>query len=508
MEIEVEKMNFKIKINKRNLRYGGIATAFTAIFIAVTVLINIVGTILADRFPLKIDLTNNSVFKLQSQSKKILSKLNQDVTLTVLLSGKSYVGIISSLAGQSLSGGDAAEKEIDQVIKQYPLNSSKVKVNYLDLKTNPQLSTEYPNDSLAEGSIIVKSKLRSRVLGLTDLINVDTSQTQQGGPATIPSQKAEDAITSAIFYITSANIDKVAFTSGHEEATVSGFQSLLKSNAYDVSSQDLATTKIDATTKYIAIIAPQKDFTDAEIKTLNDFLNNGEQFGKNVMIFFSSSAPSLLKLEEFAKSWGISVGAGMIYDSTNSLAQSTVYVAATLVDTTIYKDLIAQNAYAIVPASRPLDVTFTTKDTRTTSVLVQSQATAQLFISSATDPNKKPTDSDPKATYTLMAMCKNQRYDTNNKQLTSAVIVGGSAESLSDSIIGTSSYANAAAIIKAMNSLTGNTTSLDILPVTVTPNTFTPSSTQASLFFFLFVLLIPIAIFIFGIIVWSRRKKL
>ena len=504
------KIGFK-NFNKRNFKYGSFATLFTVIFIVIVVVLNYLATTLAETYPLKIDLTNNSVFKLQSQTKTVLSSLKQNITITVLLSGKTYVGVIAAAAGSELSGADAAEKEIDQIIKQYPLNSKKVKVNYLDLKTNPQLAAEYPNDTLGEGSIIVTSKLRSRVLALSDLINIDTSQEQEGGPDTIPSQKAEDAITSAIFYVTSPTTDKVVFTTGHKESTtVTSFQNLLKSNAFDVSSQDITTTKIDPTTKYIVIAAPQVDFTDAEIKTLNDFLDNGEQFGKNVMIFFSSSAPALPKLDEFAQNWGIKVGTGYVYDTTNSLPNYPTVILATLTDTDIYQDLISQGLKTVVPASCPLDVTFTTKDTRTTSLLIQSNSTAQLFTPSATDPTKAPTDADPKNTYTLMAMCKNQRYDTNNVELTSAVVVGGSEDFLDDNVglLSEPSLSNAGAIIKVMNSLSGATTTLSILPVTVTPNTFTPTATQSSLFFLLFVVVIPIAVFIFGIIIWSRRKKL
>ena len=204
------------------------------------------------------------------------------------------------------------------------------------------------------------------------------------------------------------------------------------------------------------------------------------------------------------------VGTGYVYDTTNSLPNYPTVILATLTDTDIYQDLISQGLKTVVPASCPLDVTFTTKDTRTTSLLIQSNSTAQLFTPSATDPTKAPTDADPKNTYTLMAMCKNQRYDTNNVELTSAVVVGGSEDFLDDNVglLSEPSLSNAGAIIKVMNSLSGATTTLSILPVTVTPNTFTPTATQSSLFFLLFVVVIPIAVFIFGIIIWSRRKKL
>lgn len=64
---EGEKPSEKIKKFRRDLRrlrYGGMATATTAVAIAVVVLINVIAGILNERFPFNIDLTPDKLFTL------------------------------------------------------------------------------------------------------------------------------------------------------------------------------------------------------------------------------------------------------------------------------------------------------------------------------------------------------------------------------------------------------------------------------------------------------------
>ena len=56
-EASLEKQQKKLK-NRKKLKYGGLATAITVIFVAVVVLVNVVVTQLDKRFPnAKLDLT-------------------------------------------------------------------------------------------------------------------------------------------------------------------------------------------------------------------------------------------------------------------------------------------------------------------------------------------------------------------------------------------------------------------------------------------------------------------
>ena len=49
----------KLTLNRKKIKYGGLATAITAIFIAAVVLLNVVVSTVMDRYPLKLDLTSD-----------------------------------------------------------------------------------------------------------------------------------------------------------------------------------------------------------------------------------------------------------------------------------------------------------------------------------------------------------------------------------------------------------------------------------------------------------------
>ena len=59
LEIKEEKPKKEKKAHKK-LKHGSMAVAFTAVFIAVLVLINIVATQVFERFPLSFDMTSNA----------------------------------------------------------------------------------------------------------------------------------------------------------------------------------------------------------------------------------------------------------------------------------------------------------------------------------------------------------------------------------------------------------------------------------------------------------------
>ena len=72
------------KFNSKKFKHGAMATAFTCVFIAVVVLVNVVATILFDRFPITIDLTENRYIPFQRTQGDYIEGINKEVTVTVL----------------------------------------------------------------------------------------------------------------------------------------------------------------------------------------------------------------------------------------------------------------------------------------------------------------------------------------------------------------------------------------------------------------------------------------
>ena len=77
-------MKIKKLFQNKKFKHGSLATAITAIFIAIIVVVNIVVALLIDRFDWKIDLTANQIYQVTDQTEEYLKNYNEKVTIYVL----------------------------------------------------------------------------------------------------------------------------------------------------------------------------------------------------------------------------------------------------------------------------------------------------------------------------------------------------------------------------------------------------------------------------------------
>ncbi|MGN1133041.1 MAG: hypothetical protein ACI4RN_01150, partial [Oscillospiraceae bacterium] len=80
---ENNKDKKKTKKEHKVIKHGLMSTALTVIFVAVVVLINVVATMLFDKFPMTIDLTKNKSYSISEESEKYAKKIDTDVLITV-----------------------------------------------------------------------------------------------------------------------------------------------------------------------------------------------------------------------------------------------------------------------------------------------------------------------------------------------------------------------------------------------------------------------------------------
>ena len=77
-------MDFKKILSNRKLRFGSFATALSIAFLVVIILLNVIFSVLAERYPINIDLTKDSIFMLTDESIDYLKGLEKDVDVFVL----------------------------------------------------------------------------------------------------------------------------------------------------------------------------------------------------------------------------------------------------------------------------------------------------------------------------------------------------------------------------------------------------------------------------------------
>lgn len=491
----------KLQINQKRFKYGSLATLITVIFVAVVVLVNVLVSMLLERFPTKLDLTENKIFSLSDQSVDFLGTLDQEVDVTVL----------SEEATLSTAGTDA--KQVVEIINKYAQYSNKIKINYVNPDKNPEVITYFNNlykGDVSSKFVVLVSGDRIKALGVSDLISSETSYSQDySSSTTITKSTAEQAMTSALMYITDANPMKVTVLSGSSAGDISGLTGLLETNGYEMETVDLLTGTIDPESALVILNSPSTDLTDDQISKLAEYLDNSGKLGKNLLYVSDYRQQSTPKLDALLAEWGLEVGSGYVMDSnTNNLAliQSNLYGIYTKISNENYS-VGLQNADLPVVSllSRPINLLFE-KDSngRSTESLLATEATAYVIPADATQ--DLDLNSLEKKAANLMAVGSKYVY-VDNTQLTSNVMVFGSGYFTNAAFVESTNLNNGDYALSAINKMTGKTNSVSIVAKDLTQTTLEMTAAQATTVRNIVIIFIPLAIIIVGIVIWIRRRN-
>ena len=105
-------------LKSRKFKYGTFATIFVAAVLVGVVLLNVIATVLVERYPLKVDLTAGGKYEITQETTDFLKTLDQEVTINVLAKEDDFT--INQYLLQA-----------NEIIKKYQLYSDKVKVEYI-----------------------------------------------------------------------------------------------------------------------------------------------------------------------------------------------------------------------------------------------------------------------------------------------------------------------------------------------------------------------------------------
>lgn len=306
------KSGKKKEFNSRKLRYGGMATAVTAVAIVLVVVLNVVVGILADRFPLNLDLTQNKQFTLSEESVAIAKGIQKDIQILVFADEEYFKN-----PNTGSEEADAIYREFYTAVQQYQSYSGgKVTTQYIDLNKNPTLSTDYKKYEPAAGDIVVVCGDRYKKMTFSDLYEAEAAD-EYGYSYTYYSL-VEKALATRMKVVTAESDKVITFFVGHgeDDNLVQGMQNLYELNGYETKEVNLSSSaEIDKNTVAAIIAAPENDYTANEIERLRKWMQNDGELGRNLMVFTNPTA-SCPNLFEY-----LNVGYGL--EVTNNIIQET-----------------------------------------------------------------------------------------------------------------------------------------------------------------------------------------
>ena len=516
-------IKFNFSINKYYLKKSSYSVAITAIVVAAVIVLNILVSALSDRFVLEYDMTVEKENSISEDNIKFLKKIEKDVTVTFCADEEEYSSNMGYYA-YSLYGvsDNAAVKYYDQTVKLIKLYNSynkKIKVNFVDTQSTEftAISKEYSDETLSYGDIIVSAETngnkRYKKVGYNDIYYTaeDETYAMYGySIKTVTGNNLETAVTSAIAFVTDEKEKNAAIITGHSSLDYSEkYKALLEENNYKVSViNNPVITEISPDVNVLVIPAATKDFLESEIEVISEFLDNGSKLGKGLLVFADASSPYLNNLYGFLEEWGISVGDGILFETDENN-----YIPGDPTTMGSYNsgndDGISNMQICISAHNVPLNALFEQQNFFEVKSLIETPDTV-VAAPTGVSADWTPNDSYVKKAYPTVLESAKSSYNEDNEEIASYVTVFSSVDFLDSEYNESSSVSNKDITLFSANRGAGaEDTGISFIFKEITNESFADSVNEqtANIIRLIFVVLLPIAVIIAGVVVYFRRRN-
>ena len=537
-------MKEKKQINKRALKKGSLSLAFTVIFIVAVVLFNVIISVVADAYPIKIDLTSNRDYTIDmdAEYEKFIKNIKMDVNIVVCAPKSDFTddNYASQLA-LSLGLTDCVNGTLSELTKKYAVQTGvfidafqsmnkNISVSYRNIQSISSfrdITEKFPNENFEYGDILVYADhtletgvkyTRYQVLKPANVFNVtaneEMQQYYQAGYLQEPyyneltSSKLAGEMTSAFYIVTSAESIKSVIIGGHDDTVdTTALQGLLNKNNFSFNTiEKLSSQNIPDDVEFVIIPGPAIDYTEAEITKLASFLDRGD---KNLVYLPTATQPELPRLEEFLSEWGIDIQNSYVLDTQYG------YTFAEKGDTK-YTEKLEGSDIPFYPSVYRLIRINENTDATVETILKSSENSVEYVI--GTDEKEFDMDAAAKGPFpvTVLSTMVNTARDAESRIL---VASGDTFFSGKDPFYGSavgvmdnSSYANAAFTVGVFNSLAkNNTEQISIEPKTINELSFAEKISQAPIYKtivnIIFMAIVPVALAVFAVMVFVIRKR-
>ncbi len=498
-EIKVEKKAKKPSkigafLKSRNAKRGTISIVLTVLFIAIVVGLNIVATMLTNRFPvLSADLTSNDVYELTEPSVEFMAQLEKDVNIYVLMEEKQ------------LESQGEYNVQVNKLLHAFDRESTHFNLEYVNLTKNPTFTSKYPDVNWTGASYLMLVCHGDDYIAVAneDVFTYNEEYLSYYGEYVAEGQNLEQALLTAILNVTTEEKVGVTVLTGHGEVEATSLVSLLSNNAYSVETVNLLNGEFADDSQFVIIYAPTTDIDKDTYDTLVNWLYNEGNYGHTVLYVPNDMVQvETPNIDTLLEEWGMAINKSLVYETdtqymTNSMQPNLISIFN--YDETEFSSGLRDTSIPVVMMyTMPIELI----NPNVTSLLSTSTSAVQMPLDA--DENWDYNDEEPQKL--VGAAISTSGNEDNTKS--SNVIVFGSYEAFSDSALSATNFNNSAYIINMFNtiaqrddaSITVEGKTIDTAELGIT-STFT-----VTLLAIIFRYLIPVAVVVLGVVMWLRRR--
>ena len=495
---EVKKAKKPSKIGaflkSRNAKRGTISIVLTVLFIAIVVGLNIVATMLTNRFPvLSADLTQNDIYELTTPSVEFMKQLEKDVDVYVLMEEKQ------------LESQGEYNVQVNKLLHAFERESTHFNLEYVNLTKNPTFTSKYPDVNWSGASYLMLVCHGDDYIAVSseDVFTYNEEYLSYYGEYVAEGQNLEQALLTAILNVTTEEKVGVTVLTGHGELEATPLVSLLSNNAYSVETVNLLNGEIKDDSQFVIIYAPTTDIDKDTYDTLVNWLYNEGNYGHTVIYIPNDMVQSETpNIDTLLEEWGMAINKSLVYETdtqymTNSMQPNLISIFN--YDDTEFSSGIKDTSIPVVMMyTMPIELI----NPNVTSLLSTSTSAVQMPLDA--DENWDYNEEEPQKL--IGAAISTSGNEDNTKS--SNVIVFGSYEAFSETALSATNFNNSAYIINLFNTIADR----DNATITVEGKTLDSaelgitSTFTTTLLAIIFRYLIPVAVVILGVVMWLRRR--
>ncbi len=475
----VQKRRFAISSRTVKLSTYSVAAVFVAFAAAVGV--NYLVLRLPDDM-MQYDLSQNKVFTMSKESQEYLDGLEKDV--------KIYV----------MSEKDRVEMPVAKTLDRFEEYSDHISVEYVNLAKNPQFASDYIDETVVGGDFVVVCGENAVRVASSDLFQ--TEMDYQTFSETVTGIDAEGQIISAIARVTSNEKTVMKVVSGHGEFGMSELSmmfSYLKKAGIEPEEINLLTEEKIEDCDILMIAAPLEDYTEEDCKKVTDYLKDG---GKAVIISgYSENGKELSNFNSMLKDYRVTISSGLVEDTDKGhyYGDNPLYLLPEVYDTPASKTVKLQNRYVFMPYSQAITVDEDSSD-ETLQVNDILRTTQDSYMKN----NLKKGDSLEKADGDIEGPFTVGAYITKGD---TKIALFSSAMAFTDDASRAVGDANITMISDAAKDM-ATVTAGPVIPVKSYGTEYvTIPAAFVILYSLIFTILVPLVIFLAGVVLWWRRRK-
>lgn len=492
----------KFGLSKRT-KAGAYTFVLTAVVLAVLVTVNLLVAALPKSLTV-FDTSATGIYTVSESTKKYIGALDEDVTINWICQNGEEDAVMGTF------------------LKRYAEGSPKLKIKILDPIKNPNVLDNYLGGASASTpvnfSLIIESKRRFTVIDSSSLFYYYNEMLDQayGLSEPIPYEMyanykdyfnyaenygypteqffyGDDVITKAVEYVTLPKIPHIYFLEGHGEAAFSDtLLGILEANNVESESFRLFENGgVPDDASCIVINAPDTDLSDDDAVMLRDYLGNGG----NLLLITSSENTGMSNLMSLMENYGVAAVPGIVYDTSANRYKDTQYTLVPSVNSQHYTTAYAASRTMLMPMSHAIAVTDDTGSAAVTELFTTSGSAYSLVGEVKSDTGIK-----------TLAVAITDETDSGTTQ----IVWYSSAAAFTDAVANKASLGNYYYMFYTlfwMNE-TYESALTDVTGISLTEPVL-DGLTASSLFIWgtIFVIIVPSAFLVTGLVVWIKRRK-